>query len=62
MRYPSRSPSPIRGIAAKSLADLKKVTKTVGDAEEDDEHIYLEDDVEIENIAQTKTESQLKEE
>ena len=61
LRYPSRSPSPVRGVVGKSLADIKNASKK-DDADEDDEHIYLEDDVELETLAKTKTEQELKEE
>ena len=58
VRYPSRSPSPVRGFAGRSLQDIKNAEGEDGD----EEHIYLEDDVELDNLAQTKTEAQLKDE
>ena len=54
IRYPSRSPSPVRGLAGRSLADIKNATEG---NDSDAEHLYLEDDVELETLAQTKTEA-----
>ena len=48
LKYPSRSPSPVRGLAAKSLNELKNF---IGDDGDEDEHIYLEDDVELDQLA-----------
>ena len=36
VRYPSRSPSPVRGLAGKSLADIKSAAKLDGDAADGD--------------------------
>ena len=58
LRYPSRSPSPIRGVAGRSLAEIKAAAQDA----DDDELMYLEDDVDIDNLAQTKTEAELKDE
>eukprot|EP00353_Schmidingerella_taraikaensis_P014176 CAMPEP_0185584430 /NCGR_PEP_ID=MMETSP0434-20130131/32174_1 /TAXON_ID=626734 ORGANISM="Favella taraikaensis, Strain Fe Narragansett Bay" /NCGR_SAMPLE_ID=MMETSP0434 /ASSEMBLY_ACC=CAM_ASM_000379 /LENGTH=72 /DNA_ID=CAMNT_0028204153 /DNA_START=380 /DNA_END=598 /DNA_ORIENTATION=- len=45
--YPSRSPSPVRGVAGRSLADIKAAAQDA----EDDELLYLEDDVDLDNLA-----------
>lgn len=47
LSYPSRSPSPIRGLAGRSLADIKAAAKEA----DEDELLYLEDDVELDKLA-----------
>ena len=54
---PSRSPSPIRGVAGRSLAEIKTAAMNA----EEDELLYLEDDVELDKLASNKTEGELKE-
>ena len=44
MKHPTRSPSPVRGLAGRSLAEIKAA---VGDAD-DEELVFLEEDVELE--------------
>ena len=57
VRYPSRSPSPVRGLAGRSLADIKKTANNTGEDGEEDDNEYLEDDVELDTLAKTKTEA-----
>ena len=50
----------MRGLIGKSIADVRAAVGGGDDGE--DEQIYLEDDVELEALAATKTEAQLREE